>query len=413
MAKRKKPFFKVLLGLFFVAGLVLLGYAGVAKWVFVLNAGSEKLSIIDPKKDLVVGECETGPNAHLASLTPDLKKIYTGENNGDSVTVIDAVNGRTLKRIKTGKSPKHPIVSPDGRYVLVNHTKELKAVLIDTKTDEIVATFSAEVENKDYKGPIMMHSAFTWDGKYAFVQNYADRKSYVLRIPSLEVVATIEGDSPAHYFVPTPDNKEVWIVYEGDNAKRIKPSVEILDMKTFTVTKKIEIPVGEDEPIEGHHGIFTLDGKYFFFCNRGPAPKFGGTTVAVIDTAKKEVIRTIKAANGVGHPYLTPDGKYVVLTPYGSNVITIVDAKSALKLADVPVGTGNGARHVAFTADGKKAYITNTPDGAVYVLDMRTFQVVKAIETGKNAAQVINTYTNLFEIPGTYADFQKHEKPKK
>jgi len=408
MVKGSKSLFKVFLVLFLVVGLGVVVYAGVSKWIFVLNAGSKNLSIIDPKKDMLIGDCETGPNAHLAAMTPDLKKIYTGENDGDLVTVIDAVKGKTLKRIKTGKNPKHPIVSPDGKYVLVNHTGEVKAVLLDAKTDKILKTFSVEVENKDYKGPMMMHSAFTWDGKYAFVQNYADRKSYILKIPTLEVVATIEGDSPAHYFVPTPDNKEVWIVYEGDNAKRIKPFVEIVDLKTFKVTKKIEIPVGEDEPIEGHHGIFTLDGKYFFFCNRGPAPKFGGVTVAVIDVAKKEVIRTIKAANGVGHPYLTPDGKYVVLTPYGSNIITIVDAKSALKLKDIPVGTGSRVGHIVFTADGKKAYATNNADGAVYVIDMQTFQVVKAIKTGEKAAQIINTYTNLFEIPGTFKELRAH-----
>ncbi|MBI5635278.1 MAG: hypothetical protein HZA15_17565, partial [Nitrospirae bacterium] len=276
------------------------------------------------------------------------------------------------------------------------------AVLFDVKTDKELKTFAVDHQNKEQKGPLMMHSAFTWDSKFAFVQNYADKKSYVLRIPSLEVAATIDGDSPAHYFIPTPDNKQVWIVYEGNDAAKIKPSVSIVDMATFKEVKKIEIPTSEGEVIEGHHGIFTLDGKLFYYCNRGPGPKFGGSTVAVIDVAKQKVIRTIKAANGVGHPYLTPDGNYVVLTPYGSNVITIVDAKSGLKLKDVAVGNGTHVGHIVFSADSKKAYATNASDGALYVIDMQTREVVKGIPTGDKAAQVINTYTNLFEVPGVY-----------
>ena len=383
-------------------------YAAVAKWIFVPNAASKTLSFVDPQKQMVIGHCETGPTGWLGCLTPDLKKIYVGENGGDSVTVIDAITHKTLRHIKTGKNPKHPLVTPDGRYVLVNHTGEVKTVLLDAKTDKELKTFSVDHANKDHKGPLMMHSAFTWDSKYAFVQNYADKKAYVLRIPSLEVVATIDGDSPAHYFVPTPDNKQVWIVYEGNDAQKIKPSVSIIDMETFKEVKKIEIPTAEGEPIEGHHGIFTLDGKYFYFCNRGPGPKFGGTTVAIIDVAQQKVVRTIKGASGVGHPYLTPDGNYVVLTPYGSNVITIVDAMTGLKLKDLPVGNGNHVGHMVFSADSKKAYATNASDGALYVIDMQSREVTKGIPTGNKAAQVINTYTNLFEVPGVYKSGHVH-----
>ena len=399
---------RLLLAVLVIVCISAVAYAAVAKWIFVPNAASKTLSFVDPQKQMVIGHCETGPTGWLGCLTPDLKKIYVGENGGDSVTVIDAITHKTLRHIKTGKNPKHPLVTPDGRYVLVNHTGEVKTVLLDAKTDKELKTFSVDHANKDHKGPLMMHSAFTWDSKYAFVQNYADKKAYVLRIPSLEVVATIDGDSPAHYFVPTPDNKQVWIVYEGNDAQKIKPSVSIIDMETFKEVKKIEIPTAEGEPIEGHHGIFTLDGKYFYFCNRGPGPKFGGTTVAIIDVAQQKVVRTIKGASGVGHPYLTPDGNYVVLTPYGSNVITIVDAMTGLKLKDLPVGNGNHVGHMVFSADSKKAYATNASDGALYVIDMQSREVTKGIPTGNKAAQVINTYTNLFEVPGVYKSGHVH-----
>ena len=77
-------------------------------------------------------------------------------------------------------------------------------------------------------------------------------------------------------------------------------------------------------------------------------------------------------------------------------------SQTGLKLKDLPVGSGNHVGHIVFGADSKKGYATNASDGALYVIDMQTLEVVKGIPTGDKAAQVINTYTNLFEVPGVY-----------
>jgi len=63
------------------------------------------------------------------------------------ITVIDAMTHKTLKHIKTGKNPKHPLVTPDGKYVLVNHTGEVKAVLLDAKTNKELKTFAVDHVN--------------------------------------------------------------------------------------------------------------------------------------------------------------------------------------------------------------------------------------------------------------------------
>jgi hypothetical protein len=75
--------FTYLLAGFIVVCLSTMVYAAVAKWIFVPNAASKTLSFVDPQKDMVIGHCETGATGWLACLTPDLKKIYVGENGGD------------------------------------------------------------------------------------------------------------------------------------------------------------------------------------------------------------------------------------------------------------------------------------------------------------------------------------------
>ena len=86
---------------------------------------------------------------------------------------------------------------------------------------------------------------------------------------------------------------------------------------------------------------------------------------------------------------------------------TIVDAGTGLKLKDIAVGSGNHVGHIVFSADSKKAYATNASDGALYVIDLQTREVVKGIPTGDKAAQVINTHTNLFEVPGYISTLTK------
>jgi len=46
--------------------------------------------------------------------------------------------------------------------------------------------------------------------------------------------------------------------------------------------------------------------------------------------------------------------------------------------------------------------VSNTKDGAVYVIDMKTLEIAKKLDmgTGGGAGQVLNTYTNYFELAG-------------
>ncbi|MFK5970314.1 MAG: hypothetical protein QM487_09380 [Candidatus Marithrix sp.] len=57
----------------------------------------------------------------MGSITPDGKYIYVGAAaiGEDTVTVIDLELKTAITSIKTGNSPKHPLVSPNGK--LVNH----------------------------------------------------------------------------------------------------------------------------------------------------------------------------------------------------------------------------------------------------------------------------------------------------
>lgn len=151
--------------------------------------------------------------------------------------------------------------------------------------------------------------------------------------------------------------------------------------------------------IEGHHGNFTQDGRYFLLLNRGPGTNLTGNEVVVFDAAtKKQVARFGTTSTGIGHAYNTKDGRYAVITNYGNNVISLVDLKDFRESKALTIGKGRMG-HVAFTADGRYGYVSNAGDGNLYKIDTTTWQVVREIETGRapGGARVVTVWTNVFE----------------
>jgi DNA-binding beta-propeller fold protein YncE len=187
---------------------------------------------------------------------------------------------------------------------------------------------------------------------------------------------------------------------EGKDRDSNYPGAMVFDMGSFKQTAFVKMPVIGQEVIEGHHGNFSQDGKYFFMLNRGPGSKLVGTEVAVFDAAtKKLVTRTDTVSNGIGHTYNSPGGRYAVVTNYGNNWVSIIDNTQGFKVVkDLNVGKGRMG-HVAFTSDGRYGYLSNAADGNLHKIDMQTLAYVKEIKTGDAAGgtQVLNVWTNVFE----------------
>ena len=101
------------------------------------------------------------------------------------------------------------------------------------------------------------------------------------------------------------------------------------------------MPLTKQPCVEGHHGNFTQDGKYFFLLNRCGGRNKVGNEVAVFHAqAKKLVADILTGSSGVGHAYNTPDGKYAVTTNYGNNLISIIETGSWKLVKDMTIGKG-------------------------------------------------------------------------
>ncbi|MEY3218843.1 MAG: hypothetical protein RIT27_200 [Pseudomonadota bacterium] len=360
--------------------------------------------LVDPQTDEIVGKFQTVKGGTLGSMTPNAQKVYIGGSAKDQheVSVLDLEKQQIVARLETGNRPKHPLVSPDGKWVGVNHWGldhgKLRVTFIDTSEDSIAKQIELEVGNPNPKEVTSMHNAWSLDSKLFFTLDRVDSELVVIDTQTWQV-KNIKTDSEPHYAVPSPNGKELWLVLEGNDQN--KPGIVVYDLtkEDLPILAKMEMPLIGEEVVEAHHGNFTQDGKYFFALNRGPGKDARGREVAIFDSATKALVHRITtASNGIGHTYNSPDGKYAVVTNYGNNVISIIDIANQKVVKDLKIGNGRMG-HIAFTPDSKFGYISNEKDGALYKIDMEKLAVIKAIVTnGQNGAgQVLNVWTNVFE----------------
>jgi YVTN family beta-propeller protein len=366
---------------------------------------SQGAFLVNPATDAVVARLKTEKGAGLGSTTPDGRKVYIGAEaeGGTTVTVIDLQKRDVVARIATGNRPKHPSVSPDGKWVMVNHwgldNGKLRVAFIDAASDKLSKSIDLDVAGKP-AGVTSMHNAWSYDSKRVFTLDRVDGHLVVIDVADWSV-KKIKAPSQPHYAVPSPDGKELWLVVEGRDAVEERPAALVYDLTKpeMPMIARVDMPLQNQGVLEGHHGNFTQDGRHFFILNRGPGSKAEGNEVAVFDARTKTYVgRTDTGSSGIGHTYNTPDGKYAVVTNYGNNKISIIDARSFKLVKDIAVGKGRMG-HVAFTPDSRWAYVSNAGDGNLHKIDMATLEAVKEIKTGDTAggAQVFNVWTNVFE----------------
>ena len=366
--------------------------------------GSGHAYLVDTKTDAIVADLETCKGGTLGSTTPDAKKLYVScaAEGQKEVVILDLANKTVAKRIETGNRPKHGLVSPDGKWVGINHWGldggKHRVTFLDAKTDEIAKVIDLPVMNTEIKGVTSMHNAWSVDSRLLFDVDRADNRLVVIDTKDWSV-KTYPVPSAPHYPVPSPDGKELWLVHEGND--KAMPGILVYDLTKadMPVIAQMNMPLLGEEVVEAHHGNFTQDGKLFMALNRGPGKDSRGREVAFFDVKTKQLVhRLATASNGVGHSYNTPDGKRSVVTNYGNNVITVIDIAGLKTVKDLKIGTGRMG-HIAFTKDGQWGYVSNEKDGNLFKIDMKKLDTVKKIETGNKpgGGQVLNVWTNVFE----------------
>ena len=293
-------------------------------------------------------------------------KVYMADEEGDTVTVLDATSFARLATIPVGREPHNVQVSPDGRWAWVTVNAD-----IEPKTKEEEKHPATGMSKRE-------HEAMSEIGQVWVIETATDQV----------VAKVLVGKHPAHV-VLAPDGRLAFVTNGGENTVSV---VDATDRKVIGT-----IPVGAYP-----HGIrVSPDGREAYVAN------LKGGAVSVIDTEARREVATIAVGKGPAQVGFTPGGNTAFVSLSQENAVAIIDPVSRTVVKKVPVGTvpiqvfSSPDSHLLLVANqGSK----KTPGRTVSMIDLGRLKVVKTLQTGPGAHGVVVTKDGYAFVTNTYGN---------
>jgi YVTN family beta-propeller protein len=153
-------------------------------------------------------------------------------------------------------------------------------------------------------------------------------------------------------------------------ANNVGNVVSVIDTATNTVTAAIIIGLTPELRANNSEGVaVSPDGSKLYVTNSN------GDSVSIIDTATNKIINTW---------YVGREPKGIAVAPDGTVFVTISGAHTVSVFGTVSgaVAVGNDPTGVAVNPVGTKAYVTNSVDGTVSVIDTSNNTVTATVSVG-------------------------------
>ena len=147
----------------------------------------------------------------------------------------------------------------------------------------------------------------------------------------------------------------------GDTLLVVNPDSNSISLiETDSLTKLIEIPVGEDPR------SVTINGNEAYVANQG------SDSISVIDLATKSSTSTIPAGDRPVRVAVSPNGRFLAIAESGSDTIRFLDTATLDYLSTYPVG--DRPYGLSFTPDGSYLLVSHLLDGAITRLSVQPFR---------------------------------------
>jgi YVTN family beta-propeller protein len=301
------------------------------------NAAGDRVHIIDPVTNKVVGEILGIEAAHGVTASPDGSRIYVSSEADDTLDVADAKTLKVTKKIPLSGHPNNISISPDGRRVYVGIRQ---AVGNNPGVADVIDTASlTKVKSIRTEGPV--HNLYvTPDGKYV-VAGDGTGNGYVS-------VLDTQADAPA------------WsIKLDGS----IRPMT--MSKNPDGSTRSLFVQVGD------YHGFVVVDFKTHKEVARIALPKLPPGRTA------------IPAGSAESHGMaVTADQKTLVVCSRLNNALYSYSLPELKPLGGAYL-SGKGCAWVTVTPDGKRAYAADPVGNSTLVVDIPSMKEVAKIAVGQ------------------------------
>ena len=275
-----------------------------------------------------------------------------------SVSVVDALHWKEVRRLPTGKEPHHIYMTPDEKSVIVANALADSLTFIDPRTAEIQRTvrgildpyhlrFSPDMKWLVVAGNRLNHvDIYRWDGKEpqlarriataktpshiwidgksttAFVSMQDSDELVAIDMASQSLVWRVKtGPMPADVF-GTPDGKTLLVGMTGGD------SVEVYDVsgKEARLARKIKTGAG------AHAFRAAGDARHVYVSNRV------ANTIGKIDLQTLALVDTFPAPGGPDCIEVLAGGKLLLVSSRWARKLTLIDTVTKKVLQQIKVG---------------------------------------------------------------------------
>lgn len=337
--------------------------------LWVTGEASETVMIVNTETSTVVAEIVVGGHPTDVAFSPAGDRAYVSNRLDDSVCVVDAERRELITTVPVGDEPHGLFTDPSGKTLYVLNTLADNISLIDTETLQETKRLAAS------RNPWSL--ALSPDGKRLLVTNTLSR-FVPFRKPSISEITVIDTDRAIvsdRIEVPGanllqgiawhPSGK--YALFVLNRTKNLVPMTRLL--QGWTITNGL--------------GIVWADGRVDQVLLDEPGRCFPDPTDVAI----------------------TPDGRLALVTSSGLDLVGVVDLEKLIAMlesatpeerhrifpnhlgkptefviAHIPVH--HSPRGVVVTPDGKSAYVANSLDDSLSVIDLTSLAEAKRIDLG-------------------------------
>ena len=277
-----------------------------------------------------------------------------------SISVVDPVQWKEIKRIPTGKEPHHLYLTPDSKSVIVANATGDSLTFVDPKTADVQRVI------KGIADPY--HLRFSPDMKWFVTAanrlNHIDIYSWNGTEPKL-VKRISTSKTPSHLWIDSKSSTVYSTMQDSD---------ELVAIDLATQTPKWRIKTGT-MPADLYG---SPDNKFVFVALTGS----DGVQVFDVAGAQPKLVNTIKTDKGAHAFRATGDGRHLYVSNRVANTISKLDMQTQTVVDKYAGPSGPDCMDVS--ADGRYIYLSSRWAGKVSVIDTQTRQVVNQVKVGKS-----------------------------
>ena len=284
--------------------------------------------------------------------------VWVAEEEGDSLTVVDAATDEVVTTLTGVDSPHNVQVGRDGTTVYTV-TGEDRVIAIDQGTYAVRAVAPT--------GSAPAHVIDAPNGK-VYVTDAGDGTLSVFEASGLRPAGRIELGGMPHGLRPAAGGS---VIVVADTEAGV---IHLIDPATDRVTGAVPVGAGPAQV------AVSADGRFAYAGTTEPA------AVVKVDLSARAVVATVAVPAAPVQLYLTPDERTVVSADQGTrqqpgNTLSVIDTPEMTVRA--AVGTGAGPHGVVIDPSGTRAWVTNTYDDTVSVIDLPSLSAVATVPVGE------------------------------